>query len=177
MLLPFLRFSLSFAEEHSYLSLSSAATLFISLVLKALKFFLLFDRVKSQCQAWWSPKVEEAVSKRRKTFAAAHRINEDRQTYIYASPHTSFVIAKTEAEGWQETCSSFSPKSDPKCVYFHLCSVVRSSSLSASSPNFLKWSSNRELASVFAHYLRSHFSVSQPKILRSRAKGYLTQAR
>ena len=34
-------------------------------------------------------------------------------------------------------------------------------------------SSPRESASVFADYLRSHFSVSQPKVLHSRIRGYL----
>ena len=38
-------------------------------------------------------------------------------------------------------------------------------------------SSPRESASVYAAYLRSHFSVSQPKALRSRARGYLTKLR
>ena len=45
---------------------------------------------------------------------------------------------------------------------------------SSSSPNC---SSLRESASVYAAYLRSHFSVSQPKALRSRARGYLTELR
>ena len=33
----------------------------------------------------------------------------------------------------------------------------------------------RESASVYAAHLRSHFSVSQPKALRSRARGYLSE--
>ena len=32
-----------------------------------------------------------------------------------------------------------------------------------------------ESAPVFADYLRSHFSVSQPKVLRSRTRGYLSK--
>ena len=48
---------------------------------------------------------------------------------------------------------------------------------SSSSPNFPNCSSPREWASVYATYLRSHFSVSQPKALRSRARGYLTKLR
>ena len=51
------------------------------------------------------------------------------------------------------------------------------SSLSSSSPNFPNCSSPRESASVYAAYLRSHFSVSQPKTLRSRARGYLSELR
>ena len=52
-----------------------------------------------------------------------------------------------------------------------LCSIAGS----PSSPNFPNCSSPRESASVYAAYLRSHFSVSQPKALRSRARGYLTE--
>ena len=61
-------------------------------------------------------------------------------------------------------CSSFLPKSNPKSVYSLLCSVAGSSSSFCSSP--------RESASVFTHYLISHFSVSQPIALHSRARGY-----
>ena len=47
--------------------------------------------------------------------------------------------------------------------------------MSSSSPNFPNCSSPRISASVYAAYLRSHFSVSQPKALRSRARGYLSE--
>ena len=60
----------------------------------------------------------------------------------------------------------------------NLCTlIVCSPSSSSSSPNFINCSSPRESASVYAAYLRSHFSVSQPKALRSRARGYLTGLR
>ena len=111
--------------------------------------------------------MEEAVSERRKAFAAAHRSDEDRQAYISASRRASLVIAKAKAEAWQATCSSLSPRSNPKSVHSLLRSI-------AGSPNFPKCSSNRESASVFADNLRSHFSVSQPKALRSRARDYLS---
>ena len=42
------------------------------------------------------------------------------------------------------------------------------------SPNC---SSPRKSASVYAAYLRSHFCVFQPKTLRSRARGYLSELR
>ena len=58
-----------------------------------------------------------------------------------------------------------------------LCSIAGSPSSSSSSPNFPKCSSTRELASVYATYLRSHFSISQPKALRSRARDYLSELR
>ena len=114
--------------------------------------------------------MEKAVSERRKAFAAAHRSDEDCQAYISASRRASSVIAKAKAEAWQTTCSSLSPKSNPKAVYSLLHSI-------AGSPNFPNCSSPRESASVYAAYLRSHFSVSQPKTLRSRARGYLSELR
>ena len=119
--------------------------------------------------------MEEAVSERRKVFAAAHRSDEDHQAYISASQHASSVIAKAKAEAWQATCSSLSPKSSPKSVYSLLCSVSSSPSSSSSSPNFPDCFSPRKSASVFADYLKSHFSVSQTKALRSRARGYLCE--
>ena len=63
----------------------------------------------------------------------------------------------------------------PKSVYSLLRSVADSSSSSSSSPNFSNCSSSRESASVFADSLRSHYFVSQPQTLRSRARGYLSE--
>ena len=162
------------AEEYSSLSLSSAAALFTSLALNAAKSFIPFGRIKRPPKAWWSPEVEQAVSERRKTFAAAQKSDEDRQAYISASRRASSVIAKAKTEAWQTTSSSLSPRSNPKSVHSLLRSIAGSSS---SSPNFPNCFSPRELASVYAAYLISHFSVSQPKALRSRARGYLTELR
>ena len=148
------------AEEYSSLSLSSAAALFTSLALNAAKCSIPFGRrLKRPSKAWWSAEVEEAVGERRKAFAAAHRSDEDRQAYISASRRTLSVIAKAKTEAWQTTCSSLSPKS----VHSLLCSIAGSPSSSSSSPNFPNCSSPRESASVYAAYLRSHFSVSQPE--------------
>ena len=165
------------AEEYSSLSLSSAAALFTSLVMYAAKSSIPFGRIKRPPKAWWSAEVEEAVGERRKTFATAHRSDEDRQAYISASRRASSVIAKAKAEAWQTTCTSLSPKSNPKTVHSLLRSIAGSPSSSSSSPNFPNCSFPRESASVYAAYLRSHFSVSQPKALRSRARGYLTELR
>ena len=159
------------AEEYSSLSLSSVAALFISLTLKAAKSSIPFGRIKRPPKAWWSAEVEEAVSERRQAFAAAHRSDEDRQAYISTSRRTSSVIAMAKTEAWQTTCSSLSPKSNPESVHSLLRSIAGSPSF---SPNC---SSPRESASVYAAYLRSHFSVSQPKVLRSRARGYLSELR
>ena len=143
------------AEEYS--SLSSAAALFTSMALNAAKSFIPFSHIKCHPKAWWSAEVEEAVSERRKAFVTAHRRDEDRQAYISASRRASSVIAKAKGEAWQTTCSSLSPRSNPKSVHSLLRSIAGSSS---SSPNC---SSPRESASVYAACLRSHFFVSQPE--------------
>ena len=163
------------AEKYS--SLSSAAALFTSLALNAAKSSIPFGCIKRPPKAWWSAEVEEAVSERRKAFAAAHRSDEDRQAYISASQHASTVIAKAKAETWQTTCYSISSKSNPKSVLSLHRSIAGSPSSSSSSPNFPNCSSPRESASVYAAYLRFHFSVSQPKALHSRAKDYLPELR
>ena len=125
-----------FAEGYSSLYLSSAASLFTFLVLNAAKSSMPFGRIKRYPKVWWSAEVEEAVSERRKAFAAAHRSDENRQAYITASRSTSSVIAKVKTEAWQTTCSSLSHKSKPKTVYFLLRSITGFSSSSSSSPNF-----------------------------------------
>ena len=147
------------SEEYSSLSLSSAAALFTSLALNAAKSSIPFGRIKRPSKAWWSAEVEEAVSERRKAFAAAHRSDEDRQAYISASRCASSVIAKAKGEAWQTTWSSLSPKSHPKSVHSLLRYIAGSPSSSSFSPNFPNCSSPRESASVYAAYLRSHFSV------------------
>ena len=160
------------AEEYSSLSPSSAAALFTSLALNAAKVSIPFDHIKRYSKAW-SAEVESVVSERRKAFAATHRSDEDHQAYISASRRASSVIAKTKAEAWQTTCSSLSSRSNPKFVHSLLRYIAGSPSSSPFSPNFPNCSSPRESALVYAVYLRSLFSVSQPKALHSRARGYL----
>ena len=136
-----------------------------------------FGRIKRPPKAWLSAEVESAIGERRKAFAATHRSDEDRPASISASRRASSVIAKAKAEAWQTTCSSLSPKYNPKSVHSLLGSIAGSPSSFSFSPNFLNCSSPREAASVYAAYLRSHFSVSQLKALRSRTRGYLTELR
>ena len=176
MALPLtLTLTCSSAEEYWSLSLSSAAALFTSLAMNAVKSSILFGRIKRPSKAWWSAEVEQAVTEKRKAFAAAHRSDEDRQAYISASRRASSAIAKAKAEAWQTTCTSLSPKSNPKSVHSLLRSIAGSPSSSSSSPSFANCSFPRESASVYAAYLRFHISVSQPKLLRSIARGYLTE--
>ena len=163
------------AEKYSSLSLSSATALFASLALNVAKSSIPFDRIKRHPKAWWSAEVESTVSERRQAFAVAHRSDEDRQAYIFVSRRASSVIANAKAEAWQTTCSSLSLKSNPKSVHFVLRSIADSPSTCSSSPNFPNCFSPRESALVYTAYLRSHFSVSEPKALRSRARGYLSE--
>ena len=161
------------AGECSSLSLSSAAAFSTSLEMNATNSFIPFGRIKRHPKAWQSGEVEGAVSEIRKAFAAAHRSDEDHQAYISNSQRTFSVIAKAKAEAWQTTCSSLSSKSNPKTAF----ALSLASSSSSFSPNFSNCSSPRESALVYAAYLRSHFSASQPKILRSRARDYLSELR
>ena len=164
-------------KEYSSLSLFSAAAIFTSLTLNAAKSCIPFVRIKRHPKAWGPNEEEEAISERCKAFAVAHRSDKDCQAFISTSPCASSVITKAKAEAWQTTWYSLSPKSNPKSVYFLLPSVAVSSSSSSSSPNFSNCFSPKESASVYVDYLRSHFSVSQPKALRSRARGYLSKIR
>ena len=60
----------------------------------------------------------------------------------------------------------------------NLCNLFFALSLALlPPPNFPNCSSPTESASIFAAYLRSHFSVSQPRVLRSRARSYLSELR
>ena len=60
------------AEEYSSLSLPAAAALFTFLAMNAAKSSIPFGQIKRHPKAWWSAEVENAVSERRKAFAAAH---------------------------------------------------------------------------------------------------------
>ena len=160
-------------QRNTRLFLFPLLVLSLPLALNTAKSSIPFGRIKRPPKAWWSAEVESAASERRKAFTAAHRSDEDRQAYISASRRASSVIAKAKTEAWQTTCTFLSPKSNPKSVHFLLRSMVGSSS----SSNFPNCSSPRESASVYAAYLRPHFSRSQPKALRSRARGYLTELR
>ena len=146
------------------------------LALNAAKFSIPFGRIKRQSQACWPTEVEEAVSERCKAFAAAHRSDENRQAYISASRHASSVIAKaTEAERRGRRLALFSYLNSALNLCIPYCVGVSGSSLS--SFNFPNCPSPRQSALVFADFLRSHFSVFQPKALRSKVIGYLSGLR
>ena len=164
-------------EEYSTLTLASAAAIFSNLTLSAAKSAIPFGRLKRPPKAWWSSEVECAVSERRKAFAVAHKGEEERQAYISASRHASSVISQAKAATWREKCSSLTPKSDPRSVYSLLRSIAGSASPASSLPNFPNCPTPKKSATLYANYLREHFSASQPKPLRSRGKGYLNELR
>ena len=116
--------------------------------MNAVKSSIPFGRIKRPLKAWCSAELEEAVSKKCKAFAAAHRSAEDRQACISTSRRALSAIAKAKAEAWQTTCSSLSPKSNPKSVHSLLRSIAGFPSSSSSSPNFPNCSFPRESASV-----------------------------
>ena len=90
-----------------------------------------------------------------------------------AFQHTSSVIAKAKAETWQVTWSSHLNLTLNLCTLFFVLLLAFLSHLPP--PKFPNCSSPSESVSVFAGYLRFHFSVSQSKALRSRARGYFSE--
>ena len=83
------------------------------------------------------------------------------------SRHALSIFIKAKANDWQETCSSFSLKCDPKPVcYATICRWF------GSSFNFstLLLPGNR-------HRFMLHLFLSQPKALRSRDRGYISELR
>ena len=118
--------------------------------------------------------MEDAVSERRKAFAAAHRSDEDRQAYISASQRDLYVITKAKAEAWQSTCSSLSTKSNSNSLFPLLLALLPHL---PSLLTFLTVPLPENWLLVFTACLRSHFSVFQTKALRSRARGYLPDLR
>ena len=62
-------------------------------------------------------------------------------------------------------------------VYYLLGSVAGSSTTSFSSPNVSNSSSPRQSALVYTDYRRFQIAVSQPKALRNKARGYLSDLR
>ena len=69
---------------HLFLSFAAAA-LFTFLALNVAQSSIPFSHIKHHPKAWWSAEVEDVIDKRCKAFAVAHRSDEDRQAYIFAS--------------------------------------------------------------------------------------------
>ena len=154
--------------------LSSA--FFTSLALNAAKSCISFGCIKCYPKAWWSTEVEEAVSERRKAFTAAHRSDEDRQAYISASRRALSVIAKAKA-GQGRRHALLSPPHLTLNLYTLFFALLLALLPHLPTSPTVPLQGNRLRALVFVNYLRSHFSVSQPKALRSRATGYLSELR
>ena len=62
------------------------------------RIFLSFWPHQRQPKAWWSAEVDQVINERRKAFAAAHRSDANRQAYVSASRHASYVIVTTKSE-------------------------------------------------------------------------------
>ena len=121
--------------------------------------------------------MEGAVSERRKAFATAHRSDEDHQAYISASRQALSVIVKAKAEARQTTCSSLSPKSNPKSVYSVLRSIAGSPSSSSSSLNFPQQFFSQGVGFGLRRLPEISLFHFSAKDLRSRARSYLTELR
>ena len=131
------------------------------MTLNAAKSSIPFGRIKPHPKTWSSAEVEKAVSERGKAFATAHRSDEDRH-------FPTCFVSDRQGHG-RRLALIYCPS-----LTLNLCTLFFVLSLTHLLPSLI-CSSPRELASVFADYLRSHFSSSQPKALHSKARGYLSE--
>ena len=155
------------AEEYSSLFLSSATALFTSLALNAAKSFIPFGHIKNHPKAWWSAGVEGATL----SVSLTEVMKIAKLTFLLLDvPRQS--LPRPRPKHGRRFALLFHPNQTQKLYTTLLRSIIGSSS---SSPNFPNCFSPRESASVYAAYLRSHFSVSQPKTLYSRARDYLSE--
>ena len=163
-------------NSYSSLPLSKAAKLFSSIVLQAAKSSIPFGRTRHRPQAWWSPELAELVKKRRLAYRKAHLSMEHRQAYLSASRAASEAIAKAKAEAWQQTASSLQPHSQPRKV-FSLLRSLSGAPNSSSDPAFPGCRSDKDLATRYASFLKSHFSSSPLKVRRRDERAFLRELR
>ena len=142
------------------LSLSKPTHTFTKLLNDTAASVISFSIINRPAKAWWSPKIADAVAKRRKSFAMAHCSKEDCQNYITILSYTSTVISKAKAELWQKTCSSVSSKTRPSEVFSLLHSISDSSS---SSSNFPSCHTSVDCVNQLFAHIQSHFSIQTPK--------------
>ena len=164
------------ADKYSSLSLSSTAALFTSLALNAAKSSIPFCRIKRHPKAWCSTEVEGAVSKGSKAFSVAHMMKIARLTSPFLdAPRQS--SPRPRLKHCRRLALLLHPNQTRKL--YTLFPALSLAFLPCLPPllTFPNSSSTRKLASVYAAYMGYHFSVFQPKVLRSRARGYLSELR
>ena len=164
-------------DSYSSLSLSKAANLFSSIVVQAAKSSVPFGRTRQPPKAWWSSELAELVKKRRQAYRKAHLGEEHRQSYLSASRAASAAIAKAKAEAWQRTASSLQPHTKPHKVFSLLRSVSGAPKSSNSHPAFPGCCSDKDLATRYASFLKSHFSRPTLKVRRHEARSFLRELR
>ena len=119
--------------------------------------------------------MESAVSEKRKAFAVAPEVIKIARLISSLLDAPRQLSPRPTLRHGRQPGFLYYPNQTRKLYTFFIRSIAGSPSSSSSSPNFPNCSSHRESASVYAAYLRSHFSVSQPKALRSRGRGYLSK--
>ena len=123
--------------------------------------------------------MEETAKERRKDFAVGHKSDEDRQAHIFVFRHVSASISKGKTEVLQATFSSLSPLNlilNQSIVSSVLSLVILLYLLSFLTFPTVLLPGNRHpfWATTFLN-LRSHFAISQSKVLLNRAIGYLSE--
>ena len=164
-------------ETYSSFSLSEAATSFSSVLLEAAKSSIPYGRTRQSPKAWWSPELDELVRERRKAYRKAHQSEEHRQAYLTASRSASSAIAKAKADAWQRTASNLQPHAQPRKVFSLLRSVSGAPKSSTSTPTFPGCRSDKDLATRYSTYLKSHFSRTPPKSRRHDTRSHLRELR
>ena len=125
-------------DVYSALSLSKATASFTSLLLDAARSSIPYGRTQHPPKAWWSAEVAEAVQARRRAHASVRPGDPaSLRSYNEASARARSVIAAAKQASWQTTCSSLSPRSNPRRVFSLLRSLSDPhSSASRPTPTF-----------------------------------------
>ena len=155
MILPF---TVHLQRNTRLFLLSSAAALFTSLALNAAKSSILFSSIKRPPKAWWSAEVKDV----RLLLPLTEAIKIARLT----SPLSDVLrlsSPRPRLRHGRRLALLFRPNQT-----LNLCTLLlRSIAGSPSSPNFPNCSSSKSWLRSMPLYLRSYFSVSQPKSLAS----------
>ena len=158
------------------LNIHQAAHSFFFFLVEAAKTSIPFGRLGRSLKAWWSQEAKSAVRERRRARSVAHRSESHRLKYIDASRRASSVISRAKSATWQATCSSLSPRSDPRAV-FRLLNAFSGKKNTSQDASFPDCTSPLDTANHYASYLRSHLSQTTPRSLRRAERQFMNELR
>ena len=153
-------------------NIHQAAHSFFLFLVEVAKASIPFGRLGRSSKAWWSQEAESAVQERRRARSVAHRSESHRLRYIDASRRASSVISRAKSA----TCSSLSPRSDPRAV-FRLLNAISGKKNTSQDPSFPDCTSPLDTANHYASYLRSHLSQATPRSSRRAERQFMNELR